>query len=195
MIKAILLIFDPGNTWEGIVKAKKSFGFVLAFYLVPLLILSAAGEAFGLHYYYSKRTGTAHVPEITEKFAVMYGAVQFVAGLVVVFAGAGMIQSIAGTFHGRHRYAQSFKLTAYALSPLFLLRLADAFHGVNPWISFGIGIVLSLGTLYHGLPRVLDPDPPNAFGLYLVSSFVLAMLAGLARYITLLILHGKIKLI
>lgn len=193
MITAILLIFDPGNTWDRIVKARRRFGFVLGLYLVPLLVLTAAGEAYGL-YHYGKEQQAGRGPAITETFAEVFGAVQFVAGLAVVFAGAVMIQMIAGTFHGRHTYAQSFKLTAYALSPLFLLRLADAFHGMNPWISFAIGIVLSLGTLYHGLPRVLDPDPPNAFGLYLVSCFVLAMLAGLARYITLLVLHGKIKL-
>ena len=43
-----------------------------------------------------------------------------------------MVKSIGETFHGRHTYTQAFTTVAYSLSPLFLLRLLDAFPGVSP---------------------------------------------------------------
>ena len=47
MIRAILLIFDKGSTWERIVKAKRGLGFVLLVYLLPVVAMSVAGELLG----------------------------------------------------------------------------------------------------------------------------------------------------
>lgn len=114
---------------------------------------------------------------------------------LVVFTGAKLVKAIAETFHARHNYTQCFTVVAYGLSPLFLARLLDVIPGMNPWVSFALGIVFSVSTLYQGLPCVLQPDPPNAFGLFLMSGLLLGMLSGLARLITLLILQGKLNLI
>jgi hypothetical protein len=45
--------------------------------------------------------------------------------------------------------------------------------------------------LYQGVPRVMLPDPPHAFGLYFVSAMLLAIVAGLARFVTAWYLAGK----
>jgi hypothetical protein len=70
--------------------------------------------------------------------------------------------------------------------------LCDAFSIINPWLSFGVGIVLTIMVLYQGVPSVLDPDPPTAFGLYVGSAFLLAIVAALVRLLTLLVLQKKI---
>jgi hypothetical protein len=49
-----------------------------------------------------------------------------------------------------------------------------------------------VGILYQGVPRVMLPDPPHAFGLYLVSAILLVLTTGLARLITAWYLQGKI---
>jgi hypothetical protein len=194
MIKVLLLIFSPADTWEAIAKGRRNIGFVVMFFLLPVLAVSVGGEALGLLHY--PRAQSYGEPEkVSHRIAAVYGAAQFVTSLLVVFLAANLVKAIAGTFHGRHTFTQSFKVVAYTLGPLFLLRLLDAFAVVNPWVSFAIGMVLSLSTLYYGIPRVLDPDPPNAFGLYLTSVVLLTMLSGLARFFTLLVLAGKIKLI
>ena len=48
MIKALLLIFDPTATWEGIFLARRKMAFVLVAYLCPLLLVASAAEGFGL---------------------------------------------------------------------------------------------------------------------------------------------------
>jgi hypothetical protein len=111
--------------------------------------------------------------------------------LVVVLVGAAMVKAIGETFHGRHTYPQAFTTVAYGLSPLFLLRLLDAFKEISPWASWGIGIVLSIAVLYYGVPRMMEPDPPHAFGLYLMSSLLLLLITGILRYATAECLQGK----
>ena len=81
---------------------------------------------------------------------------------------------------------------AYGLSPLFLLRLLDAFPSVPPWVPWSIGILLSIGALYHGVPRMMEPDPAHAFGLFLMSSLVLLLVTGLVRFVTWWYLEGKL---
>lgn len=192
MIKAIMLIFEPGLTWDKIAQAQRGFKFVMMFYLVPLILLSVAGELAGDFF-----LGQHHEMGSTVKLPAMrltiYGAAQLVTSFLVVLIGASVVKSMAVTFQNRNNYSQCFRLVAYALSPLFLVRLADAFPFMNPWATFGIGMVLCVGTLYYGIPKVLLPDPPHAFGLYVVSSLLLTGVAGLARFLTWLIIAGRIK--
>ena len=48
MIKALLLIFEPIATWEGIFRARRSLAFILVIYLLPLILLASAAEGYGL---------------------------------------------------------------------------------------------------------------------------------------------------
>jgi hypothetical protein len=109
----------------------------------------------------------------------------------VVFAGAKLVKSVGETFRGRHTYNQAFTAVAYGLGPLFLLRLFDTFSGISPWAPWGVGIVLSISVLYQGLPRVMEPDPSHAFGLYLMSAVLLALITGMARFVTAGYLQGE----
>ncbi len=191
MIKALLLIFDPLPTWEGIFLARRTLTSVLLIYLLPVLLLVAVGEGYGL-VHWGKHQGELN---IVKKFpvgeAVIIETGQLLLSLVVVLAGAQMLKSIGETFHGRHTFQQAFTTVAYGLSPLFLLRLLDAFTGVNPWATWGIGIVLSIAVLYYGVPRMMEPDPPHAFGLYLMSSLLLLLVTGIMRYATAKCLKGE----
>ena len=67
--------------------------------------------------------------------AAIVEAGQVLLSLLVVFAGANLLKAIGETFHGRHTYTQAFTAVAYGLSPLFLLRLLDAFSIISPWVS------------------------------------------------------------
>jgi len=81
----------------------------------------------------------------------------------------------------------------YGLSPLFLFRLLDAAPGISPWITWFIGVVLCTEVLYQGVPRVMEPDPPNAFGLYFMSSLMLVAITGLERFLTAWFLSGRMR--
>ena len=67
---------------------------------------------------------------------------------------------------------------------MFVLRLLDAFPSMNAWATYTIGIILSIAVMYQGIPRVMEPDPPHAFGLYITSGLLLAMVGGLGRFVT-----------
>jgi len=109
----------------------------------------------------------------------------------VVFIGARLVKAVGETFHGRHTYSQTFTVTAYGLGPLFLFRLFNAFPPVPPWLCWVIGILFCIGVLYSGLPHVLKPDPPHAFGLFIMSSFLLTLTTGLVELVTACYLLGR----
>jgi hypothetical protein len=123
-----------------------------------------------------------------KKFPVREAAVmeagQLLLTLVVVFVGARLLKAGGETFHSRHNYPQAFTTVVYSLSPLFLMRLLNAFNGISPWVSWAIGIILSIAVLYNGLPQMMDPDPPHAFGLFFISALLLTLVTGLLRLIT-----------
>ena len=195
MIKAILLVFDSARTWDSIAEDKRSVSGILFTFLLPLLLLTSAAEGYGLMTW-GKRWVNQVLLETrtyTLQEVITYEVVQLLVALVVVFVGAVLVKALGETFHGRHSYTQTFTAVAYGLSPLFLLRLLDAFPVISPWLSWGVGMALSAMILYHGIPRVMMPDPPHAFGLFLTSTLLLTITTALTRFITYLWLQGKFK--
>lgn len=193
MIKALLLIFEPVATWERIVQSQRRWLFVLTGFLLPLLFLTSLAEGFGLVQWgvVQKDMLRPKVFSLTE--ASVYLGAQALLSILIVIVAAWLIKSLGETFHGRHSFGQAFTAVAYGLSPLFAFRVLDAFPAISPWVAWGIGILLSTAVLYHGLPRVMLPDPPHAFGLYLMSVILLIIITGLARFVTTWYLAGRFK--
>jgi len=191
MIKALLLIFEPIATWEGIFRARRAMVSILLAYVIPMILLTCIVEAYGLTRWGKTQGEVAHTRIYSVKEAVIFETAQFVIYLGIFFVGAKLIKSIGETFHGRHTYHQAFTAVAYGLSPLLLFRLLDALPGMSPWVTFSIGIILSIGVLYQGIPRIMEPDPPHAFGLFLMSALLLCLITGLVRFLTAWYLQGK----
>jgi Yip1 domain len=192
MIKTFLLIFNPAEAWDRIVRARRSLLYILVLYLLPLLVLTSLAEAYGL-IHWGKLQGTARLPRIFSLNQALLFETGYVAlSLLIVFVGAQVVKAMGDTFHGRNTYGQTFTLIAYGLGPVFMMHVLDAFTPVSPWATWGVGILFSWAILYHGVPKVMEPDPPHAFGLYLVTSFVLFLATGLARLVTALYLEGRL---
>ena len=64
-------------------------------------------------------------------------------------------------------------------------------HPAVPWL-IGIGMVMWI--LYQGIPRVMQPDPTHAFGVYLSAMIVVVLTSALARMITGMYLLGYMDL-
>jgi hypothetical protein len=192
MIKALLLIFWGGPAWDRVAQARRGLIFIFTVYLLPMLLIVGAVEGYGLKHWGKWQSRFEQLKYFTAREVAVYEAIQFLVALAVILVCAQLVKIIAETFHGRHTYRQAFTAVAYGLSPLFLFRLLDAHPLMNPWITWALGIVLSVWVLYQGLPRILEPDPTHAFGLYLVSSFILILATFLARLFTAFYLSGAI---
>jgi hypothetical protein len=191
MIKALLLIFSSAATWQRISETPRKWGVVLFVYLLPMLLLVSAAEGYGLTQWGKLRGELTKLTQFSIPQAEVYEAAQLILSLAIVFIAAGLIKSFGETFHGRHNFSQTFTVAAYGLSPVFLLRLLNAFPAVSPWASWGIGITLTISILYSGIPLVMRPDPPHALGLYLMTSMFLFMITGLTSFFSDWYLKGK----
>jgi hypothetical protein len=191
MIKAVLLVLEPIPTWERIVTAQRKWPSILLGHLLPLLLVVCAVEGYGLVRWGKPRGRVPHIQVFSLSETIVFESAQLLMCLGIVFLGAKLLKALGETFHGRHTLAQSFTVAAYGLSPFFLLRVLGAFPEVSPWLIWGIGMVLSAAVLYHGLPRVMQPDPPHAFGLYVMSVVILFIITGLACFLTSWYLQGR----
>jgi hypothetical protein len=192
MIKALLLVFDTVATWERIARTQpRRVGFILAFFLLPLLGFTSAVEGYGLVHWGRYRGEVPRMRSFSVSEVAVFEGAQIVLWLLIVFMSAKVLKSMCETFHGRHNFPQAFATVAYGLSPLFLFHLLDVFPAVSPWVSWGLGISMSIAVLYQGVPRMLEPDPPHAFGLYLMCALTVLLATGLLRFMTAWYLQGK----
>ncbi len=192
MIKSLLLIFDSANTWEKIAAAPQSVLKVITLSLMPLLMLSAAAEGAALIKFGREQGPLDTMKPVSQALALRYEIAQLGLSLLVVVAGAAVLQKIGQSFHRRHTYSECFTTLAYSLSPLFLLRVLAGFPAIHTWACWAVGILLSVSALYRGIPRIMRPDPSNALGLYLLSSLLLIVVTGLAHFVAGLVLSEKI---
>jgi len=191
MFKALLLIFSPGRTWENIADSRRGIFYILITYLLPMMLLTSFGEGYGLIHWGKWQGEPFHIRKLSHGEAIVFEAGQFFATLLLIVINASLAKSVGSTFHGRHTFTQGFTAVSYGLAPLFLCRLLNASSEVNPWLSWSIGILLSIALLYHGVPLVMDPDPAHAFGLYMITSLMVFMTTGMLELITAFYLHGK----
>lgn len=193
MFTGILLIFDTVRTWERIILKPRSWQFVLLAHLLPLLLMTSFLEGYSL-VQWGKPQGEIHqIRKFGLTETVSFETAQLVLTLGMILFSAKLVQSLSETFHGRHTFAQAFILLAYSLSPLIILRAFNAIPTLSPWIPWGIGIILFISALYHGLPGIMQPDPPHAFGLFLTSAMLVIIASGLLRFVISLYLEGKLE--
>jgi hypothetical protein len=193
MIKALLLILDPDNTWEKIEQNPSGVASVLFTYLLPLLLLGTAVEIWGMMKLgYDKGRIVERRVKLDQDMAIRYGGAQVVLGIVTAVVGGWAFRKVTQGFHCRHNYREAFVTLAFSLGPIYLARMLDALPGVNSWVCWGLGAVLGLSVLYRGVPRVMKPDPSNALGIYLTCSFLLLALSGVAHYFAQLVLQEKL---
>jgi len=184
MIKVFFLIFESGAAWIRIAEARRNLIFIFIFYLLPMMVIVAAAEGFGLMHWGTAQVNSGIIKKLTANEAVVYETAQSLLTLLIIAVCACLIKSFAETFHSRHDHTQSFTVVIYGLSPFFLLRLLDMFQAFNPWLTWGIGMMLTLKILYNGVPCVMLTDPTHALGLYFMSSLVIIVLTGTERFFT-----------
>ena len=194
MIKALMLVLDPGASWDSIVQKKRSWQTILVLYLLPLWLIAFATEFYGLVHWGKPRGFVSELKTLSNSTALIFEIIQLVLLAVLVFVGAKLIKALGETFHGRNTFNQSFTVAAYGLGPVYTMHVFDALSGAAGWVywaTWGVGIILTFSVLYLGIPKVLLPDPPHAFGLYMTSCVFLAMVSGLIRFLTYSFLQGK----
>jgi Protein of unknown function (DUF1282). len=193
MINAILLIFDPANTWERIEKSQRKVWAVFFLFLLPLLLFVSVVEGYALVRFGEKQSGIIErIVPISQELATRYETAQFCLSLLIIFGGAWLLKKTGESFHRRHTYKEAFTTLAYSLSPLFLMRILDGWPEINTWICWGIGIFLSVAAFYRGVPRIMKPDPSNALGVYLLGVMMLILITGLAHFLAVQVLEEKI---
>ncbi len=163
-------------------------------YLLPIWLIAFVAEGYGLVHWGKPRGIVSVLKPYTNSEALIFEILQLILMFVIVLVGTKLIKALGETFHGRNTFAQAFTVTAYGLAPLFAIRILDMFKEVSSWIywiTWIIGLMMSFALLYHGIPRVMLPDPPHAFGLFLTSCLLLGMVSGFVRFLTYWYLAGK----
>ena len=193
MLRALLLIFDPANSWEKIETDKPSVAHIFFTYLLPIMLVSFAVEAWLLTQLGTQRGRIVErVTQVSRDIVIRYEVTQFALGIVLVFLGAFLMMKLSESFHRRHAYKEIFATLGYSLGPYFLCRMLDGLPALNTWIVWAIGALLAVSLFYRGLPRLMKPDPSNALGVYLMCSMLILVLSGLAHYFATLVLSQRI---
>jgi hypothetical protein len=193
VIKALFLIIRPGKEWERILETHHSVRYLLVRYLLPMMLITAGAEGFGMVTWGKPQTVIHRIQKFTVGETLIYEVARLLMMLLIVWVCAVLIKTFGETFRGRYTFRQTLTLVIYGVSPLFLFRLLDVTPLVNPWLSWGFGVALCTEVLYQGVPRVMDPNSPNAFGLYFMSSLVLVSTTGLERFVTAWYLDGRMR--
>jgi hypothetical protein len=192
MLKAIHLVFSPFQAWTKVAAEQRSIGFILFCSLLPLLLLCVGVESYSLIQWGELRSDLGLPVRISEPVALRYAAAHISLFFACALFGGFSLQAVAQSFNLAATFRQGFTAMAYGISPLVLVRLLDAIPAMNSWVCWGIGGMLALSVLYHGVALILKPDQTKGFGLYIVSAMIVLLSTGVSHFIALAVLHEKI---
>lgn len=191
MIKSLFLIFEPVAAWTRIAQARRKIPSVIAFYLLPMMLIVAVVEGYGLVEWGRARGLFGEIHRFTVREAFELEVSQMALMAVVILFAAYLIKAFGDTFRVRNTYTQTFALVSYGLSPLFLLRLLDVIPTISLWVFWGVGILFTVKVIYIGVPCMMEPDPPHALGLFLMSALILILFTAAERFVSIGYLTGK----
>lgn len=190
MIKVFFLIFEPTVAWEKIAHARRGIIHITVVQLLPLLLLGTLLEAWGLDRH-GKWLGQYHMYKTFLRPDILtFETIQFFLLLAMIFVCALMVYHISHTFLERLSFLQAYTTVAYAFTPMLLFHLLDASAGMHPAVPWLMGVTLAMWILYQGIPRVMQPDPTHAFGVYLSTIIVVFLTSGAIRTVTGMYLLG-----
>ncbi len=192
MIRVFFLIFEPSVAWDKIIQARPGLGRVLGLYLMPMIVMATAAEGWGLASWGKWQPRFQKFRDFPLHEIIAFETIQALLLLAMVCLSALLLLKISQTFREQRSYLDAFTVMAYGFGPLFFTRLMDAGPLINPWTSWLIGIALTVWILYQGIPRVMQPNPTHAFGLYLSTMVVVVLTSGLVRLLTGLYLLGEV---
>jgi hypothetical protein len=194
MIKVFFLIFEPGVAWDKIAQARRGFWYITVIQLLPLIVIATGLETWGLHQHGKWQWQYQMNKVFSDQEVLTFGIIQFVLLFAVVFVSAVLVYKISQTFQDRLTFLQAFTTVAYGFSPMFLVRFLDYGGSIHPIVTWIIGIALTMWVLYQGIPRVMQPDPTHAFGVYLSAMIVVILTSGLERLMTAMYVLGYMDL-
>jgi hypothetical protein len=190
MIRAFQMIFSPEGVWPKIAEKNRHMVFVLFLSTLPLIVGCLALEGVGLDRL-GEPVGELSHAHVERAVIYKYLLSHLVGDLFFLFFGAYFLVSVAHSFHARCTYSQSFVTLAIGASPIFLMHALDGIPALYTWLCWGIGFGLTIRALYHGVAVNLKPEQTKGFGLYIVSIFIVGFLSGLAHFMSVQVLHGK----
>ena len=190
MIRALSLVWDPATVWERILQERKGLGLVFTAYFLPILVLAALGEGFTLAHWRTWTAGAHGVMRFSLSQIIIFETIRSAVTCVAIGFSAHVIWLLRDPFRGRYDYAQALMLVMYSFSPMFLCQVLTGVSRINLWLSWGVGLYLSLRIFYYGVGRVAKTDARKRHGLYLLSSLVIIALTGAQRYMLIQCLSG-----
>src|SRR3954464_10024260 len=190
MIRAFQMIFSPEGVWPKIAEKNRHMIFILFLSTLPLILGCLALEGLGLEKL-GEPMGELGRSRVERAVILKYLGIHLAGDLIFLFLGSYFMVSVARSFNARTTYSQGFCTLAIAASPIFLMHAVDGLPGIYTWLCWGVGLGLAIRALYHGVAVNLKPEQTKGFGLYIVSVFIVGFLSGLAHFIAMQILHGK----
>jgi hypothetical protein len=195
MIRLLQLIFAPAAAWHKILEAQRGVILVLLLSPLPLMLIGAATEGFGLMKlgWLSGELARSKPILVPQAVALRFEEIRLAGDLIVLFLGARMIQWIARSFEVPATFSAAFAVFGYSLGPiLFVGRALDGVPFLSGWLCWTIGAVLAVSILYNGVAIIFQPEPTKGFGLFVSAAVVLIILSGFVQFIAQMYMKNKL---
>lgn len=196
MLRALALLFSPVDGWARLALLQPGVVAVLLLNTLPLMALGLGGEYYGITHWGLTKAGFAGARATVShpEFLAQYMAFQAAGLLGAALLGALMLHWLSASFNLRTTFKASLAAVAFSLGPYFLSRALDGLPSLPSWGCYGVGILLTISLLYHGVGSMLQPEATKGFGLLICATMTVTVLTAVVHLLALAVLEGKLRL-
>ena len=192
MFNSLLLLLSPQTAWNRVAAGKAGYLSLILLVLLPMAAGSIWFEGYGLNKWGDQQGALDRQMTVKVERIERYQIAQAVSATVLFIGGAFLLQHLAHSFNFYPPFKESFTLSVYGWSPYLWARCLDAYPAAPTWACWLAGAVLSMRCLYLGVGLILKPDQTKGFGVFMMATFLGAMLSALGHFIAISILNGRL---
>ena len=176
--RAKLTILSPKECWQKISNENTSPKELVRSVVAPLLVLGVVLSVIGLQVFgiYMGPLGTWRPPFFPHLFSQIGFAI---ISVVMLYVSAFIVQKLAELFHGTATPERAFSLVTHAVLPMMVGNLLAVYPILG--ILGLVFTVISLITLYHGIPVMTTVAPNKTLG-FIAAYICIMILASLVIY-------------
>lgn len=184
------ILTRPTEEWRVIEAEPTDVATLYREYIVLLAALPAVAGFLGMVIIGMSVPFAGHV-RVGVASGLRWAIFQYLAALVAVYLAALVFTKLAPTFASRDNIVQALKLSAYAMTPVWLMGILSIVPALAP-LSI-LGALYGIYLLYLGIPVLMKTPADKVVG-YLIISIVVIIVVNVVLFLVIGAVAGSSRM-
>jgi hypothetical protein len=173
MLNAVLVVIRPEIGWARVARREENFLVVALIEWMLLALVTMGFESWGMIELGAGKNSIGGAYNLSLVRILNYQIVYLLLFSLFVCVASVLIYFSVKKDIIQCGFYYLAGVVVYLSSPVLVMKILDAFPGVNTWVCFMMAMVLIVVSTYAAIPKILFPNVSDGFSIFILISLIL----------------------